>query len=122
MSEVYDERASIERHSKSFALASRLLPRQTGRDAAVVYAWCRRADDAVDEVDEDGPEPIERALGRLRSELGELYAGAAPADPVLAAFASVVFATHIPWQSDPSRHRLPASVVRQLHDSLSSSP
>jgi len=95
VSDVYDERASIEQHSKSFSLASRLLPRQTGRDAAVVYAWCRRADDAVDE---DGPEPPDRALARLRSELGELYAGGPAGDRVLAAFASVVHATFIPWQ------------------------
>jgi phytoene synthase len=95
MSAGYDERASIEQHSKSFSLASRLLPRQTGRDAAVVYAWCRRADDAVDE---EGSEPAVDALTRLRSELGELYAGGAPRDPVLAAFASVVHTTHIPWQ------------------------
>jgi 15-cis-phytoene synthase len=91
----YDERASIERHSKSFALASRLLPRHAGRDAAVVYAWCRRADDAVDV---SGPEPSDQALTRLRGELGELYAGSAGADPVLAAFAGVLRATHIPWQ------------------------
>lgn len=95
MSQPYDERASIEQHSKSFALASRLLPRQTGRDAAVVYAWCRRADDAVDE---GGSAPVDDALARLRRELGELYAGVEPSDPVLAAFAGVVHATHIPWQ------------------------
>ena len=40
-------RASIAHHSKSFALASRLLPPETADHAAVVYAWCRRADDAV---------------------------------------------------------------------------
>ena len=93
--EVYSERASIERHSKSFALASRLLPRQAGHDAAVVYAWCRRADDAVDEA---GPEPPEQALARLRRELSELYAGEAAVDPALVAFGHVLHATHIPWQ------------------------
>ncbi|HEX4353666.1 MAG TPA: squalene/phytoene synthase family protein, partial [Polyangiales bacterium] len=41
-------RASIEQHSKSFALASRLLPPKVNHDAAVLYAYCRRADDAID--------------------------------------------------------------------------
>lgn len=39
---------SIQRHSKSFALASRLLPADIRHHAVAVYAWCRRADDAVD--------------------------------------------------------------------------
>ena len=36
-------RQSIARNSKSFALASRLLPGHTADHAAIVYAWCRRA-------------------------------------------------------------------------------
>lgn len=39
----------LARHAKSFAFAGRLLPRSVRDDAAVVYAWCRRADDEVDE-------------------------------------------------------------------------
>ena len=41
-------RRTIEKHSKSFALASRLLPPACRDDAVVLYAWCRSADDAVD--------------------------------------------------------------------------
>jgi phytoene synthase len=88
-------RASIERHSKSFALASRLLPRRAGENAAIVYAWCRRADDAIDE---SGAESPAQALVRLRHELGELYADGAPSDPVLRAFRGVLRETGIPWQ------------------------
>jgi phytoene synthase len=87
-------RACIERHGKSFALASRLLPPHAAEQAAVVYAWCRRADDAIDEV---GAEAPERALVRLRDELGELYAGTVPRDPVLRAFGGVLRETAIPW-------------------------
>lgn len=87
-------RASIERHGKSFALASRLLPPHVADRAAIVYAWCRRADDAIDEA---GTEPPERALGRLREELGELYAGGAQRDPVLRAFGGVLHEAAIPW-------------------------
>jgi phytoene synthase len=95
MKHAGDERASIERHSKSFALASRLLPREVGTHAAIVYAWCRRADDAIDLC---GTEPAEHALGRLRQELAQLYDGAAPTDPVLRAFGSVLRQANIPWQ------------------------
>jgi 15-cis-phytoene synthase len=92
--EAYAERASIERHSKSFALASRLLPPRVATNAAIVYAWCRRADDAIDLA---GAEPAEHALARLRRELGELYDGPPPMDPVLASFRGVVRETNIPW-------------------------
>lgn len=85
-------RAVIERHSKSFALASRLLPPRVAQEAAVVYAWCRRADDAIDEQ-ETGPAAL--ALAHLQQELNELYAGLAPAAE-LAGFATVVQARGIP--------------------------
>jgi 15-cis-phytoene synthase len=87
-------RACIERHGKSFALASRLLPTHVAEQAAIVYAWCRRADDAIDEA---GIEAPELALARLRDELGELYAGAAPRDAVLRAFGGVLRETAVPW-------------------------
>jgi phytoene synthase len=51
-------------HSKSFSLAGKLLPREARGDAAVLYAWCRRADDAVD----TGPNETRRErLDDLRS-------------------------------------------------------
>lgn len=87
-------RASIERHGKSFALASRLLPARVAEQAAIVYAWCRRADDAIDE---GGAETPEHALARLRRELGALYAGEPPRDPVLRAFGGVLRDAAIPW-------------------------
>jgi phytoene synthase len=87
-------RACIERHGKSFALASRLLPPRAAEQAAVIYAWCRRADDAIDEASAETPE---RALVRLRDELGDLYAGAVPRDAVLRAFGGVLHDAAIPW-------------------------
>ena len=63
---------SIERHSASFALAARLLPAELGMDAAVAYAFCRRADDAIDLV--PAAEQAS-ALDRLRGELAQVYAG-----------------------------------------------
>lgn len=85
--------ASIRQHSKSFALAARLLP-PGARDAAVVlYAWCRQADDAVDEAP---PGEAPAALARLDAELDAIYAGEPQRDPVLAAFAALVRQRHIP--------------------------
>lgn len=95
-------RAIIRHHSKSFSLASRLLPRSSRDNAVVVYAWCRRADDAIDQaVLPSGPGDAKEAvldqiLQRLRDELDHLYAGHHQTDPVLAAFQQVVFHRHIP--------------------------
>ena len=90
---VMQSRAVIAHHSKSFALASRLLPAEGRDDASIVYAWCRRADDAVDLVPlADQP----RAVALLNHELAAIYAGEVQADPVLAAFQAIVRARRIP--------------------------
>lgn len=86
-------RSSIAVHSKSFALASRLLAPTQRDHVAAVYAWCRRADDAIDLVsvsEQPG------ALGRLRRELDSLFAGEVMNDPVLSAFQSAARACGIP--------------------------
>lgn len=86
-------RTSIRTHSKSFALASQLLPSACRDDAAVLYAWCRRADDAIDES------PIEEQatqLLRLRAELDAVYGQQDVGDPVLAAFQELVRRCEIP--------------------------
>lgn len=81
--------ATIAHHSKSFALASRLLPPGVRQQALVLYAYCRRADDAVDlcSVDE---QPA--ALQRLRDELDAIYRDRPGDDPITQAFARVVHA------------------------------
>lgn len=86
---------SIATHSKSFALASKVLPAECRADAAVAYAWCRRADDAIDLAP---PAEQPAALARLREELRGVYAGEAQTDPVLAAFQQVVQARRVPMQ------------------------
>lgn len=85
-------RATIAHHSKSFALASRLLGTALRDRTAVVYTWCRRADDAVDAGPlGDGA----AAIARLTAELDDAYAGTAR-DPVLAAFGIVARDRAIP--------------------------
>jgi phytoene synthase len=78
--------------SKSFALAAKLLPRAHRDAMAVLYAWCRHVDDAIDlSPKDDRP----AALARLRAELDAVYAGAAD-PPLLRAFSALVRERHIP--------------------------
>ncbi len=79
-------------HGRSFALASRFLEPERRADAAALYAWCRRADDAVD-LPRGSPR---RALNELRRELDSIYAGEAQHDPSARAFQSSVHARKIP--------------------------
>lgn len=88
-------RATIDHHSKSFALASRLLGRRLRDQTVVVYTWCRRADDAIDEHARGDGDAGTEAMARLRRELASAYAGTA-SDPVLAAFGEVARARAIP--------------------------
>lgn len=71
--------------SKSFAMASRLLPARM-RDAVLVYyAYCRRADDAIDE----SAEP-KVALAALIAELDQIFSGNAGQDVVTRELARLV--------------------------------
>ncbi len=86
---------TLAQNSKSFALATRLLGRRDADRAAVIYAWCRRADDAVDLC---APVDAPAAVGRLRTELHGLAEPepVVAADPVLTAFGQVMRDVHIP--------------------------
>jgi 15-cis-phytoene synthase len=77
--------------SKSFHAASMLLPRQVREPATALYAFCRLADDAVD----DGPGgPL--AVSRLEQRVEAAYAGR-PADHAAdRAFAATVLSFAMP--------------------------
>lgn len=77
--------------SKSFALASLLLPRRVRDPAAAIYAFCRVADDLVDEG--NGGDDV---LGRLRDRVDRAYEGVPVDDPVDRAFSAVVRGYEIP--------------------------
>lgn len=84
---------SIRRHSKSFSLASRFLPSPARDHAIAVYAWCRRADDAVDLA----PDALQAgAVERLEEELAGVYEGQGGEDAILLAFRDTVESCEIP--------------------------
>jgi 15-cis-phytoene synthase len=84
-------RAAIRTGSLSFHAASRLLPPAVRDPALALYAFCRLADDAVDEgSDKTG------AVLRLRDRLDRVYAGH-PVDAAAdRAFAAVVDSFEMP--------------------------
>jgi 15-cis-phytoene synthase len=59
--------ATLAQRSKSFRLASWFLPPRVRRDAAIVYAFCRRVDDAAD--DARSPEQGRHLLDEIRDML-----------------------------------------------------
>jgi len=89
-----DERAIIRRHSKSFALAARLLSPVVRGRAERLYAWCRYADDAIDLA----PTPLAAviALAELRADLDAIYAGRPALSPAGKMLATVVSDIHLP--------------------------
>ncbi len=86
-------RESLRRNSRSFSWASLLLPAQARAPIAVVYAWCRRCDDAIDDVPASDQAV---ALRRLKAEVDGIYAGEPMRDIVLEAFQVVVHRYGIP--------------------------
>ncbi len=79
--------------SKSFALAARLLPPESRDDVAVLYAWCRYADDAIDLTARSARAA---ALARLRRELDRLCAGELVGEAVIDAFGELARRKAIP--------------------------
>ena len=82
--------AITARHSRTFHLASALLPRAKRRAIRALYAFCRCTDDLVDRPDHDAP----RALAAWR----EASLGPTPdlSHPVVPAFTVTCRDHHIP--------------------------
>ncbi|MGB8644305.1 MAG: phytoene/squalene synthase family protein [Anaerolineae bacterium] len=87
-------------NSKSFFLASGLLPRDKRRAARVLYAFCRQTDDIVDELNGD--------LHSLNAWRQRVIAPRPPADDLLLQA----------WSDVRERHRIPIAYVRQLLDGI----
>ncbi len=97
-------RRILEENSKSFALAAKLLPPESRDEAAAVYAFCRRVDDAVDDAP---PHAQSAALARLYEDLDRVYRGEPLTEPSLAAFQAVVQQRSIP-------RRYPAELIEGM--------
>jgi len=84
-------RALMRGGSRSFFTAGLLLPKRVYQPATALYAFCRLADDAIDET-----EGKTAALARLRMRLDLAYAGTPHPLAADRAFAAVVARHHIP--------------------------
>ena len=87
---------SIKVGSKSFALASRVLPPELRDDASMLYAWCRYCDDVIDgqemghgQIEDYKVGQAERLQG-LRDATKSALAGTPTDNPVFAGLARVV--------------------------------
>jgi len=111
-------RAAIRTGSRSFHAASLLMPARVRDRALALYAFCRLADDAVDEQAEKTG-----AVLRLRDRLDAVYAGRPAGAAADRAFAAVVAETDMPralpeallegfaWDADGRRCRTLSDVL-----------
>lgn len=94
-------RASIKAGSKSFALASKVLPPRIRDDASMLYAWCRYCDDVIDGQEmghgqvEDYRDGQGERLEELRTKTTAALAGQAT-DPIFQGLAKVIERNAIP--------------------------
>ena len=88
--------ASIKKGSKSFALASRVLPPELRDDASMLYAWCRYCDDVIDGQEMGHGQIADYKTGqgerleRLRRDTRDALAGVPTDNPVFAGIARVI--------------------------------
>lgn len=96
-------RDAIRHGSKSFYAASKLLPARVRDPALALYAFCRVADDAVDEGDAKAA-----AVESLRLRLDRAYAGRPKDDSVERAFTALIEQVGMP-------RALPEALIDGLH-------
>jgi len=88
--------ASIKKGSKSFALASRVLPPELRDDASMLYAWCRYCDDVIDGQEMGHGQIADYKIGQgerleqLRKDTADALADVPTDNPVFAGLARVV--------------------------------
>ena len=91
----------IEKGSKSFAMAAKLLPRDVRYDAMMLYAWCRHCDDVIDDQilgfarETAGAETPAERLGQLKEKTKAALEGHAD-EPVFIALERVARKHGIP--------------------------
>jgi len=85
-------RALLAKGSKSFSAASHLLPPRVRVGATVLYAFCRVADDLIDDEGADA----QANVVALRARLDAIYAGAPGDHPVDRALAVIAHEDDLP--------------------------
>lgn len=80
--------ALLRASGSSFALPIRLLPAAKRRGTSALYAFCRRADDIVDDARDTAA--AREALDRFEADVRDGLAGLSVADPVVRALADTV--------------------------------
>jgi len=91
-------RALMRGGSRSFSAASKLLPRRVTDPALALYAFCRVADDLIDDGNRSGS-----SVAKLRSRLALAYEGRPLPIPADRAFAAMV-----------AHHAIPAALPEAL--------
>jgi 15-cis-phytoene synthase len=87
--------AIVRAHARTFSLASGFLPPRKRRSAFALYAFCRVADDIVDQAHAGPPGSAAAALAAYRAEVAEAVAGR-PRGPVLRELARTVAESGVP--------------------------
>jgi phytoene synthase len=82
-------REITERYSKTFYLATALMPKERGSAFWAVYAWCRRTDDLVDMPRKEQDNNLLEELVDWEHRLDEVFAGR-PLDVIDAALTDTV--------------------------------
>jgi phytoene synthase len=95
---AYDECQAITRtHARSFYFSSHVLAREKRLSSYAVYAFCRKADNAVDSVGEPLPyDEARRNLADMRRQLDVVYEGQHPLQGPLLALRDTVERYQIP--------------------------
>ena len=95
----------IRKHSQSFSMAARLLPKHIRADVETLYAWCRWCDNAVD--DAPTPDVARVRLARLRADVELIYDGKSPVHAASKWLADLV-----------SRHSIPKANPLEFLDGM----
>jgi phytoene synthase len=89
-------KSMTQTYSKSFYLATKLLPVHVREDVYAVYAFCRQSDNIVDAPRQRSLPLISRELVQWREELRAAYMSGESQHPVLNAFVDVALRNNIP--------------------------
>ena len=84
-------RAITDEHAKTFSFALSFLPKRKHEAMCAVYAFCRYADDIIDEAPAGTRrEAVTAAIQRWHDDIRAVYAGETPEHPIMIAWADML--------------------------------